>query len=277
MTCYIIVAIYYERYLSKVLEQINATFKTFNPHIVLVNNNPKEIDGAKSHNTCIRGSNAAGEFSAWDEGVAHVVSNFTIKDDDVFIFLNDTFCHHRIFTSIDRYVYRKSIITMQDNIIRGEFNQSTEALKIYDTTLKGWISSYFFCCRWQSVKRLQPFSKAARLDPEVKIKIQNDLRNRTVEIPFFSSGLNTHLTKWLFPAGSRGWHGKSKDINDGMMFFKLQAILNEKLLSYTAVTESINVEGIYETWFLNHYNFYRYKTYNFIRKLKLFCKSRFHK
>lgn len=281
MTCYIIVAVYYKHYFRRVLKEIDTIYRDFNPNIIFINNNEDNkiinYSSVSDNIRYIQGSNSSGEFSAWDEGVAYVVSNYVIDNEDVFVFLNDTFCHHRLFTFIDRYVYRQAMLITSEYEIRGELNKSIEKLEVNDTNLNGWISSYYFCCRWQSVKLLLPFSKAANLENNVKIKIKEDLLNHTVKIPIFSSGLNAHLTKWLFPQGSRGWQGKSKNTNCDILFFKLQAIINEKLLSYTAIEKNIKIKGIYESWILKYYNFYRYKLYNFVRKLKAFIKSQFHK
>ncbi len=212
----------------------------------------------------INGSNSSGEFSAWDEGVKLICSQFELDKDDAFLFLNDTFCHHRFFTVIDRWLYKKTLLNLENGKIYGEVNTAKGDFKINNFGINGWITSYFFCCKWEIACQLVPFSKSE----EFKINELNEMKrcmaNNTINVGIFSDDLNQHLSNWFFSNGARGWYGKNKSLD--VLFFKLKAIINEKVLSYTALQAGIKIEDVYKLWWLSTYNILRYKLYNLCRK-----------
>lgn len=268
MKKFIVVAVYYPSYIRRVVEELYKIFSGVDVNFVFINNNKGEdfsvlMGGERT--LYINGSNSSGEFSAWDEGVKQICSQFELDKDDAFLFLNDTFCHHRPFTLIDRWLYKKTLLNLESGKLYGEVNVAKGDFKINQIGINGWVTSYFFCCNWGVVHQLMSFSKSEEFEINELNKIKKCMANNTINIDIFSSDLNQHLSNWLFSNGTGGWYGKNKSLD--ALFFKLKAIINEKMLSYTALQAGIKVEDVYDTWWLSAYNRLRYKIYNLCRKI----------
>lgn len=273
MKKFIVVAVYYPKYIRRVIDELYKIFSSVDVDFVFINNNKGEdfpilMRGRRA--LYINGSNSSGEFSAWDEGMELICSKFELDKDDAFLFLNDTFCHHRFFTKIDRWLYKKTLLNLESGKIYGEVNLAKGDFKINEMDINGWITSYFFCCKWEVAHQLFPFSKSEDFKVDELNKIKKCMGNYVVNVDVFSDDLNQHLSNWLFSRGARGWHGKNKSLD--ALFFKLKAIINEKMLSYTAVRSGIKIEDIYKIWWLAAYNKLRYKIYNLCRKINYLFK-----
>lgn len=265
---------YYANYVERVLNELELIFKKQDKDDVVflfvVNNERLYLqlgtEPKKTH--IIRGSNKSGEFSAWDEGLSYLSNIYDINDDDVLFFLNDTFCHHRIFGSIDRNIYRKLLISPKHDVLYGEVNSTNSFFCIYNRKMNSWITSYFFMGRKKVIDVILPLDKTSLIRKENINFIFQNVKKGFVSIDFFSDELNGHLTKWLFPKNGKGWHRSKLICSPENKFFKLKAIINEKLLSYSVMNNEFALCDIYSSPLMKIYNKSRYKLYNALRKIK---------
>lgn len=273
MKTYVFVAIYYPHYLERVIYELELIFKNQETQFIFIINN-KDLDHkkffllGKDNYHVIEGSNVSGEFSAWDEGLSYMSERINLDNQDILYFMNDTFCHHRLFSYIDRKVYRNLHENPKKNELYGEVNYAKKTFEINKTEMNSWITSYFFMGRKSVIDQLLPFDRTKKLDVGERVLIINNLEKGVVKINFFSKELNGHLSKWLFPENSKGWHRSTQNNSTEKIYFKLRAIINEKLLSYSALSNGINIINIYSSPSAKIYNFLRYKFYNGIRRVK---------
>ena len=78
----IIVALYYPHYYEKVRKEIFSIFANVHFHILFVDNSGKLIpeNEPAANVQWLKGSNVAGEFSAWDEGYTLLTGDGTIDN-----------------------------------------------------------------------------------------------------------------------------------------------------------------------------------------------------
>ena len=263
----VIVALYYPHYYGKVRKEIFSIFKNTDLNIIFVDNSNKIVpENEPALNVqWLKGSNTAGEFSAWDEGYS-LLEQSNIKDnDDIVIFMNDTFCHHRFFTIYDRILYRRAVKRCSSKGIYGELNSTGKIFAIHQVAFTAWISSYVFLGRRENIVKLLPLNSASTISEEKFTQIGNDLTNKKVNIPFFSDNLNQHLSNWLFPKNESGWYNAGK-ISGNQLLFKLKAIINEKLLTYNAINNNLDVNDIYQGKINRIYNSVRNKLFIYFNK-----------
>ncbi|EEX2836894.1 hypothetical protein JEM57_18465 [Escherichia albertii] len=266
----VIVALYYPHYYQRVRTEIVSFLQGFDCFIVFVDNNGTIKPNIESNEniTWIMGSNIGGEFSAWDEGYNLLVNIRKPADDEIVIFINDTFCHHHLFTYFDRHLYRKTISACKDNSIYGDVNSIGEFFSIYERCFSSWISSYFFLGKKKNIDKLLPLNKQGYMGAEYMRHINNALTSNRVDVPIFSDKLNQHLTDWLFPVNSKGWYG-ARNVSQQLILFKLNAIINEKLLTYNIVENELSLANIYHGTMKKLYNSMRNKLYFFCKNNKL--------
>jgi hypothetical protein len=263
----IIVALYYPHYYEKVRKEIFSIFNKTNTQVLFVDNSGKIIPQSEhaANVQWLRGSNTAGEFSAWDEGYALLVQKDTMSKDDIVIFLNDTFCHHRFFTFYDRMLYRKAVASCTSNGIYGELNSTGTTFTINELPVSAWISSYVFLSRKENIDKLLPLNNALIMSGNALAQIEYGLEHRKVDVPFFSQNLNQHLSYWLFPVNGNGWYNAGK-ISPAILLFKLKAIINEKLLTHKSLKNALDVNDIYQGKVNRIYNSLRNRLYNFCKR-----------
>ncbi|ELW9443381.1 hypothetical protein R0595_002468 [Pluralibacter gergoviae] len=268
MKIYIIAALYYPHYFEKVKEEISVIFGGYSHHTVFVDNSGDIIPEHElaENVSWLRGSNLGGEFTAWEEGY-HFIRNKNIKENDIFVFLNDTFCHHRIFTFYDRLIYRNIINNFKCDAIYGELNKGESSLGINQQSFNKWISSYIFMVAYKNIQHLLPLNAVINLSEDDMVAISNGLSKGVVSVPAFSQNLNEHLSQWLFPTDRKGWY-KAKKISTDAYFFKLKAIINEKFLTYHAIKSGFEIKGIYDNYISRIYNSLRYRVYEYYRHKK---------
>ena len=263
----IIVALYYPHYYEKVRKEIFSIFNNANFHLLFVDNSGKIIpeNEPDANVQWLKGSNTAGEFSAWDEGYTLLATNDTLGNDDIVIFMNDTFCHHRFFTFYDRILYRKIVARCTFKGIYGELNSTGTRFTINQLPLTTWISSYVFLSRKENIDRLLPLNTASVMGDEVLARIESGLANRKVDVSLFSDNLNQHLSNWLFPVNGNGWYNAGKT-SPAVILFKLKAIINEKMLTHKALENDLDVNDIYQGKANRIYNSVRNRLYTFYKR-----------
>lgn len=266
----IIIALYYPHYYEKVRKEIFSIFDNTHFHLLFVDNSGKLIpeNEPAANVQWLKGSNVAGEFSAWDEGYALLAGNGTMGNDDIVVFMNDTFCHHRFFTFYDRVLYRKAVARCTRNGIYGELNSTGTAFAINQLPLSAWISSYVFLSRKENIDKLLPLNSASTLGDDALAQIESGLAQQKVDVPLFSPNLNQHLSQWLFPVNGKGWYNAGKT-SSAILLFKLKAIINEKLLSHKALKNGLAVNDIYQGKINRIYNSLRNRLYTFCKRHNL--------
>ncbi|HED2826506.1 TPA: hypothetical protein R4Z37_002189 [Enterobacter kobei] len=266
----IIVALYYPHYYEKVRKEIFSIFANEHFHILFVDNSGKLIpeNEPAANVQWLKGSNVAGEFSAWDEGYTLLTGDGTIDNDDIILFMNDTFCHHRFFTFYDRMLYRKAVAHCTVNGFYGELSSTRTAFTINQLPLTAWISSYVFLSRRENIDKLMPLNNVQTIDDQEFVQINDGLKQRRVNVSFFSENLNQHLSHWLFPINRNGWYNAGKS-SPAILLFKLKAIINEKLLSHKALINGLTVNDIYQGKLNRIYNSLRNRLYTFCKRHKL--------
>lgn len=231
MTVHIILVSYYKDFLAKSINELKhiANHPGATVNFVVVNNNKNNTLDLHLDNTIdlIQGDNSSWEFSAWDQGVDYITKKYTVNQTDVFIFANDTFCHHRFYNLLTRIVFKKSIRLVRNNskVVVGDICQSKDTLEIYNKSGNKWISTYIFSMQYGPLKSLPSFCNFKH-NSEIKL----------VEQKICSSHINfklkEHLESWFF-SGS-GWYA-SGEATESLIAKKIEAILNEKLLSFLLV------------------------------------------
>lgn len=249
---------YYPKYKKRAIHDFLDILKniSLNYNLLVVNNNENinnTSDDCFSYiNYEINGSNNAWEFSAWDEGVEYLRENKLISEEDIIIFANDTFCHHRIFTFYNKWIFSRAFnkLASHDKLFVGELCKLPFYYVIFGLNANSWISTYLFGIRCKDLPTIEPFDKVGQIkDVSQSIRI---IKNN-IFLSDSSAEICAHLSRWLFPSMYKhGWYkAKAGMVDDGLLFNKLKAIVNEKLLSAQAVNRGLTMYDVYQCKFLS--------------------------
>lgn len=240
---YVIFVSYYSKYFDESLKKlVNLSNKiSKNATIIVVNNN--QISNIIENNNkfdLLIGDNSSWEFSAWDQGIQYIEKKYKIKNDDVIIFANDTFCQHRHFSYLDKVIFAKNFkkLYQYSDIVVGDVDSFGESFSILSKVGNKWISTYLFGMRYSTAKKCFPFSSL--IDMEKNILIENG-EIKGIDV---SQSLLKHLESWLFSSNDIGWY-KSKKVDENILKKKLMAILHEKNLSCKLIESNITLVGVY--------------------------------
>jgi hypothetical protein len=172
------------------------------------------------------GSNALGEFSAWQEGLDQLGTGLR----DGVLFLNDTVVSHRRFSAFRRWAFVREVWRANARCVVGFVDHGEHDLgdlRIDGLVVPGWVSTYMFWIGPQTLARL-----GYRLwEPAV---VDACVRGGADEARFFtdrvSPDLQRHIGTWLFGGG---WYCSEPltDANAERLARKARAICAEKLLS----------------------------------------------
>ena len=176
----------------------------------------------------IRGSNALGEFSAWQEGLDATAA--IDADDAAVLFVNDTVVSHRWFSAFRRWALVREIWCSDRPSVVGFIDHPDDAtsdLHIGGLRLPGWISSYCFLLTPGALRRLDH-----RLwDPDaVGACVAGGVHEATFFSDQVSPDLQRHLRWWLFHGG---WY-RSEPLTAASaerLAFKARCVCAELLLS----------------------------------------------
>lgn len=243
---------YYPEYRNKAIKKLLCILNALtDDYKLLVVNNRNSVD--KKEYGCselihheIDGSNKSWEFSAWDEGVFYLRENGLISDSDIIVFANDTFCYHRPFSFYNKWLFVNAFrkLFFNEGLFVGEICQLPFYYTIFGLKANSWISTYLFGVRYKDLPSLEPFDKVGQMInvPEL-IKIVD----KKILISRSSPKICMHLSNWLFPSiGEHGWYkAKNGNLDGDLVFNKLKAIVNEKLLSAQAIGKGLNLYSIY--------------------------------
>ena len=223
---YGILVIYYEDKFERAIEEFNQLISKINSEyeILIISNNPKI---GTSRFKCIEGNDKTSEFSGWQEGLKSIKS---IKDDDLVIFGNDTFCTHRKWSDFEKNCFIKIFEKCKERstpCFAGEIDSVKHSMKILGYVFSSWVSSYLFSMNGHLLKKI---GYKIHLDPSISKRVFSDVSNRKInwseDIDF---ALRKQLENWLDPKNPNGWYNKSP--NDLIISIKLNAIINELYIS----------------------------------------------
>ncbi|WP_142503318.1 hypothetical protein [Klebsiella sp. 2680] len=261
---YGIILIYYENYADKSIHEFYDLLKKIEPDskLIVINNSSNKFS---NNFDVVIGNNKNWEFSGWDVGLSTIED---INSSDIFIFCNDTFCHHNPW---NENIKRKFIRTFSNVIkennrhafigIAGTTDSVWKEFSIEDKTFSHWISSYLFLMTGSLLEKMggSICIDENTLDNYVKLDRLNHLRwNECI-----SSDLQLHLTGWMYGNGN-GWYNKD-NISPEKKIRKIKTILNEKYL--TAVC-NYNDGRVIEVKFIKRLKFFFWSLIFFSRKRK---------
>nr|WP_283131127.1 hypothetical protein [Enterovibrio norvegicus] len=246
--CFIVFVSFYPEYFDESLNRLKRMLSNLNHSentILVVSNNyvfnVKNINSEVESITFrfINGSNASWEFSAWDEGLKFIMTNYKIDERDTLIFANDTFCHHRSFTRFDEYCFTHSVKRyLNDDVVIGHIDKSPFPLLVKGIKVEKWISTFLFTAKYKTIKRTLPFSQCHIDDVEFK--------DGKISISRCDEKFNEYITNWL----CNSWY-KSGSQNKELIRNKAKAIVNEKCFSGRLKENSVDIISVYtESWMI---------------------------
>jgi hypothetical protein len=182
----------------------------------------------------VAGDNSSWEFSGWDAALDSLPE---IRDEDLFVFCNDTFCFHRKWDLDSRDRFVNSFLRLVDfggAGIAGEVNSFRRRFALGGVRMNRWVSTYLFALPGGLLNKMggklcvdeAMFDRLVLGVSEGKIHWGQDID------PILAS----HLDSWMFPKNrKRGWYNSYRTSTE-TKFGKIKAILNEKWV--TACSES---------------------------------------
>ncbi|KQN63728.1 hypothetical protein ASF13_19330 [Erwinia sp. Leaf53] len=238
---YGIILVYYDKYRDSAIEKFDCLLKSINEdYKIIIVNNAINYDKSNYLINEIEGKNVHWEFSGWDEGIKSLGG---LKDDDVIILANDTFCHHNkwdyftklFFSRGFRSVYNKNLKT-PGVFLSGTTDTFWQTFSILDKKSSLWASTYLFLITSKLLKEMGG-----------KVSIEEDDLDRLVKpdgdkaVLFggeISENLQRHISKWMFPKDeTEGWYNSNK-IDPARRVRKIKTILNEKYISASCLDAS---------------------------------------
>ena len=257
----VLVAYYKDKYCEALVEYVKLLDSINKPYYLIVVNNTGDelpaVPGVELGNIdIVAGTNTSWEFSGWDEGVKYWKFSYPKITADYYLFANDTFCKHRFFNSFNRSTFASSFVKYYNSkAIVGDVNNFSESYNIFGVEMSGWISTYLFGVSAEALDFLMPFSKV----DETSLSVSGNI----VDVQGFSSNLNAHLTKWLFPKNGGGWYKSNSE--SSLIKNKLKAIANEKMLSATAKGMGVEIVNVYSGMLVKKINGIQEKIFGIIR------------
>ncbi|HIF9248507.1 TPA: hypothetical protein ACX6Q2_003411 [Photobacterium damselae] len=254
---YIVFVSYYPEYFKKSLDKLISLNREniSDLNIVVVNNNASNnLIGENKTYDLLVGDNSYWEFSGWEQGLDFLNKKYDLKDEDIIIFANDTFCQHRSFGVIDKYIFEKGFNRLYEekNIAIGDVDSFGKSFEICSHTQKEWISTYLFGMHYGTVKKILPLSSLKSLEDEIFF-LNGEIKGIDISI-----SLRKHLENWLLPNDNTGWY-KARKSDDNILKRKLLAILHEKKLSCNLLENDIKLVGVYKPFIFRFFRKIRSK------------------
>jgi hypothetical protein len=259
-----IIACYYPAYFEQAIKNLERLLTSIKPEfqIIVINNNDQPIKH-KGLNV-VKGSNQCWEFSAWDEGIEFMTNNYSDFTQSTFVFLNDTFFTHRVFTFLDFYLFKKSIqkVVLKKCDFSGEVNSFGETFYVNTLGANKWVSTYLFALQASKLKTIGKFCKFDQQNSNLQVNTES----KKITIDECSENLLVHLEKWFFPKNPKlGWYKNSSNPDNNVFLKqKITAVLNEKLLSIHAVNAKLEFDNVYGNQLAKIYLLGRKFLYKFV-------------
>lgn len=232
------ILVVYSSYAYRAISEFSQLLQGISPScdIIIVCNSelPLSHDGSFK---LVKGTNTNAEFSGWDEGLHFVRNNLpnSVLLGSVFVFANDTFCHHRPWGSNVRSHYVQKLqdwCKSSPNTAFGFIDSSPVPLLVSNIKISSWMSTFFFGLRYETLASL-----GWQLSPS-SLELSELLPAKGISITeFFGTQLDpsirNHLVSWLFGTKRPCWSKAEPLTVDSLPKLKLKssAILSEKILS----------------------------------------------
>ncbi|MEH6712440.1 MAG: hypothetical protein V7733_14580 [Paraglaciecola polaris] len=209
--------------------------------IIIINNGEQSYKILSEDIDLIQGDNSFFEFSGWEKGKQYLEEQYTLKEDDSFCFVNDTFDKNHYFSWLTVWLYNKKLklaAKHYSGFILGRVDSRNIEYKVDQLALSKWVSSYFFVVDYTAYQEL--------------IFINDNLRTAveyvTDESIYFDqmvvdSAMQEHINGWLRPVG-KGWYRANYSDNE-VIRNKSVAILHEKFLSAALIAKNIELIHVY--------------------------------
>lgn len=215
---------------GKLLEECSGAYS-----LVTVTNNNKVVSGD------VKGTNKAAEFSGWDEGV----SSCDLKEYDVILFANDTYCTRREFGRCDIDALRKSLTAPRKApYISGEvcWSLNYRRLILGRRFLLRWIRTSIFAVSKNAFLRLGKVGVTTNeLESLLSLNNGNRIEYRE-DIPLL---VRNRIDAWLFPdAPGAGWHS-AKNVSCDILLLKAKSVLQELFLARECELKKVCVVDVY--------------------------------
>jgi len=243
---------FYPQYLSESVCRLKGMLDKVsdNSMLVLVCNSSKVLSDSSAFKDkvdhILSGSNSAWEFSGWDEGYKYISEKENLNDDDTFIFANDTFCHHRSFTGYNKAFFTYSFKHLRKNIIVGDTDDLGKPFTILGYQSRNWVSTYLLGCKKEVLDKILPFNRFGSQE------FNSLFRQKNLDefcLPETSENMNVHLSQWI----KRYKNKVDKNlISSDYKIMKLRAVINEKLISAIASSNSISIVSVYRFRIFKH-------------------------
>lgn len=217
---------YYKEYIDEAIEVFVRILSNVseNYEIILVLNSDSDYENSNRLHV-IRSDNRGWEFSAWDDGIKFL-GKFNLDRNDTFIFANDTFARHRVFTKFNEFyfVYKiKSIhYSNRRNWAIGDVNTFGKPFKLLGEKSECWLSTYIFSMDYECLMLLGDFYTFDDSDLLNKVTLSNN----SAKVEESSDYYNSKINYWL--NSGAGWYNRNASLD--LKKLKLKAIINEHLL-----------------------------------------------
>ena len=232
---YGILLIYYDDYTWRAIEKFIQIVEQLaeNIEVVVVNNaQPGFWEAERAKCVEIGGDNRVREFTGWDRGIQYIAAHRAIREEDFFVFANDTFCFHREWHASSARRFIRAVAGLQargGEGMCGEVNGFGKGFQLLGMDADRWISTYLFGATGSYI-----INSGCRLslgERELSSLVRGIVDDRILWGEAVDRNLQEHLQAWLFPPpDDSGWHGAKGKDNEAKLQ-KLRAILNEKYLS----------------------------------------------
>lgn len=210
--------------------------------LVVVDNSPAppwERFVPRSRRHVVRGSNAGWEFSAWDDGIAHLGSEF--DEFDAVALVTSAFLRFDAMTHLDLLTPEHVERVRVERIALGHIDRFDEPVWFDGVAMQSWLRSSFVLLAPEEVRRL---GSLVSVPAEVAATVFTD----DPAAPFaddaqLSDNYQRYLRGWLTGDGTgQGvqWHSRFDLDAATLPWFraKATAILNEQLLTHRLRVQS---------------------------------------
>lgn len=244
-----ILLLYYPEYSVHAVSMFSRFLKSVSPNfgILIVTNRNLTIAPHRDVMAVIPGDNALREFSGWNAGLKYGQQNDLIRNCNLMVFANDTFCHHNKFGLLTQAAFRDSFRKIMNEprtpMMAGEEFFLGKPYALNGLSSKSWICTYLFAWNRAALEYIPS------LTPPTAMEIYYS-KNNLGEVIFsdlVSENLAKHIVSWLTGSGKTIWRGVGTKGGNGLgsLQGKANSILCEKYLSAVAVSKGVLLVDVF--------------------------------
>jgi hypothetical protein len=222
------------------------------------------------------GSNIYNEFSGYQEGINYFFNKFSINNNSLFIFSNETFYRHRYFDGIlsTMFIKKTNKVKYKNEPFLIGYNEKNfnKDCILNGLNIESHISTFFFITNGDFLKRIPNILNIT--------KITNKISFNNYKLYLSNSNVNYQdkIYNWLFIPNKKSWYKakylKNFDESDYLFFEKkVYCICNEHFLSAITKQNNIKIISVYDEINLNFpliIRFFENKLVTFLLKFGFF-------